>query len=154
MKFVLMRESEIFISCKLNFNLPTGYDVLTSLLKMSNDTYNFDPLLTIVDHLAIDYIFLDPPQFSLDTLFKISPPSQSKVYSACLHAVCSFLQWGDFAKSFSEFVENEGIPLDMDLTRNFEGILNCQKNDIDLRVQSICLEHKLFVPQIMGNNVP
>jgi hypothetical protein len=57
MKFLHLRESEIFISCDWNFNLPTGYDVLSTLLKMSNENYNFSPLLTIVNQMALDHIF-------------------------------------------------------------------------------------------------
>ena len=37
MKFLNLREAEILIACDWNLNLPTGYDVLSTLLKMSNN---------------------------------------------------------------------------------------------------------------------
>jgi hypothetical protein len=84
MKFLFLRESEIFISCDWNFNLSTGYDVLTSLLKMSNDDYNFSPLVTVVDRMALDYIFLVLPTSEFTLPFKIVGPSQSMVYCCML----------------------------------------------------------------------
>ena len=104
MKFLHLRESEIFISCGWNFNLPTGHDVLCSLLKMSNDSYNFSPLLTIVNRMALDYIFQVLPSLGFTQLFNIVGPSQSMVYGCMLKAVCTTLNWDDFADAFIEFI--------------------------------------------------
>jgi hypothetical protein len=91
MKFLHLRESEIFISCDWNFNLPAGHDVLSNLLKMSNDSYNFQPLLTVVNQLALDYIFLTLPSVGHQPAFQIVGQSQSMIYCFMLNAVCTTL---------------------------------------------------------------
>ena len=93
MKFLHLRESEIFIACGWNLNLPTGLDVLRSLLKSSNDSYNFSPLMTIINNMALDYIFQVLPS----RRFNIVGPCQSVVYGCMLQAVCHTLNWVDFA---------------------------------------------------------
>ena len=55
--FMFLREYEILVACDWNFNMPTGYDVISILLKMSNMQYNFDKLLAIVHNLARSIIF-------------------------------------------------------------------------------------------------
>lgn len=84
--FCLMRESEILIACQGNFNYLTGLEAISSLLKMSNESHDFDELLKLVSKLALSFIFEscsrnETPIFAEET----SP--QSSIYGACLFAV-------------------------------------------------------------------
>lgn len=42
-------EYEIFISCDWNINISTGYGILYSYLKMSNNDYDFSDLMYVVN---------------------------------------------------------------------------------------------------------
>jgi hypothetical protein len=70
-----------------------------------------------------------------------------------LKAVCTTLNWGDFAKAFTNFVNNEEIPFDLRDLPNFDIVLDCPRDDVDRRVRSVCHENRLFGTQIHGNNV-
>lgn len=153
MKFLHLRESEIFIACDWNFNLPSGHDVLSNLLKMSNDSYNFQPLLTVVNHLALDYIFQTLPKIGHLSTFQFVGPSQSMIYCFMLDAVCTTLMWGEFCNSFVDFIGEEGIPLDLKSIQRLSQVLGLPSEQIGNRVQSICLEHRLFLTQLQGINV-
>ena len=50
------REFEILIACGWNVNIGTGYDILSSLLKMSNPSYNFAQMMEVTQKLATELI--------------------------------------------------------------------------------------------------
>lgn len=50
--YIEIIEFNVLAALDFNMNAPTGYDVLTSILKLSNEHYNFNPLLITVSEVA------------------------------------------------------------------------------------------------------
>ena len=55
-QFTTQTEFKILKVCNFNLNLATGYDTLSLLLKMSNESYNFNTLMAYTSNLALEVI--------------------------------------------------------------------------------------------------
>jgi hypothetical protein len=94
--FIQFREFEVLISCDYNMTQPTGYDILTSLLKMSNSDYNFRDFLAVVHTLSIRHIL------SGQYRHQLAKPRvcQSTIYYCFLKALTIYLNWNVFYDDF------------------------------------------------------
>lgn len=104
--YINIREFKILQQCNFSLNFATGYDNLCFLLKMSNETYNFNILTKVASNLALDFIFLDFPNadFSLETV------KQSRIFNYCFSVVCQKFGWVNFPQDLKEFADKEGLP--------------------------------------------
>lgn len=62
--FIALSENEILVSHKWNLNLGSGEEILSQLLKLSNQDYDFNPLHRRMCYYSLNYIFSGPYQLN------------------------------------------------------------------------------------------
>jgi len=69
--FSQLRETEIIISSQWILQTSSGYEMLQTLMKMTNDQYNFKSLIQVVDSLASDILFCKLPSIGFSEICEI-----------------------------------------------------------------------------------
>lgn len=104
-RFVQSREYDICIASNWNLNRGSGSEILSYILKMSNNFYDFKTILDQVNKLALETLFLMEKR----STFRLNPRRQSSLYLACLRQVCEQMQYQAFLSELMEFMQSEKI---------------------------------------------
>ena len=123
-QFVLCRESQIMVACSWRLDLPCGSDILSLILNMSDESYNFDRILPTIEDAAVRELLLFESQ---GEQFLLNPPRQSSLFLDSLAKFCltqdngSSSAWTDF------LVEMHGLLQ----TKNISSLLQSPHNQVE-----------------------
>lgn len=107
--FVQNQEYDICMANNWNLNQGSGSEILSCILKMSNNAYDFSMISDKVNQSTLKGMFC------LDSAFKLNAPRQSSLYLANLRQVCELMKYDSFHTELMEFVEQEQISRLIDL---------------------------------------
>ena len=115
--FLQIRESNICACSDWNFNYSLGFDILELIFGLTNDSFNFSYVQTIVDQVALQEMLLFR---SSDGAFKLFGSRQSTIFMSCLDFTFRQLpedqreSWIQYLEDLETLLDQEGISSSLD----------------------------------------